>query len=154
MPTPPTFGPFWSHTVKGRLSAFAASDMISGSVVGVLGASGQDRNVVMLATANVEPLGVVRDNNAQYSACTVFDQENVVRGLCGASISAGANIGVSGVTAAVNPLTGNTVNAPVLGIVAGASGSTVWRAGVAEENANPGQIFSWRVNPRQLSGLA
>jgi hypothetical protein len=123
------------------LPGIAASSMAANTVVGLDTANTQ-RQYVAIATVNVEPVGVTRNvaSNAG-DGISVYDENHIVRAIAGASLGAGANIGVLGATTSV-------------GIVAaGASGVVVWRLGRSQTAAAAGETFSLSIKPRQLSGL-
>lgn len=101
------------------------------------------RSVLAVATFNVEPLGITLATAANAGdAVTVFDRGNVVKTLAAASLGAGADVGVVGATTS-------------LGLcAAGASGVLKWSVGKSMTAAAAGEVFSFYVNPRQVSGNA
>src|SRR5438552_18375447 len=117
-------------------SAMAVNTVVSWDVADV------QRQVLAVATGNVEPIGVTRNvASAAGAAVTVYDENHIVRAVAGASLGAGANVGVLGATTS-------------LGIVAaGASGVIAWRLGRSLTAAAAGETFSLSIKPRQLSGL-
>lgn len=142
-----------SRLVQHALPRNAASDIGPYAPVKVFGASAGFRTVVGIATANEEPVGVTGEVGAGGGKpVTVYDPGNDMKGYAGATILSGADVGVVGATTVAGP-SGN-YSQPLLGPVRGASGGIVYRVGQANGPAIPGQIFSFYVNPRQLSGLA
>lgn len=98
--------------------------------------------VVAVASRNQEPLGLTgAASAAQGLPVVTYGPGNVVKAIAGASLGYGADIGVASTNGALGP-------------VSAASGSVVWRVGVAREPAAAGEVFSLYINPRQLSGLA
>ena len=163
------------HTLRGRIEAFAASDVVAGSLVkfSIASATGASMTpisnppgffVQMCASQNDEPLGFARDNAVAGGPVAVFDYGNILRETVQGSVNLGQYVGVIGVGATAHPISGVTVNVPQLGAVSAASVSSgvvgsaasfsaVWAAGMALDIGNPGQGVSIRINPRLLSGL-
>jgi hypothetical protein len=143
----------WGEVFRETLPAFAASDVFSKQPVTI--ASTGDWLVVPVASSSVEPVGIARDDQAQGYSVTVYDGPgSIIRVIAGATVAQRQDIGVSGATNYAHPVSGNVATQTFYGPVSGASGSGVYRVGVALEEANPGQYFALRVNPKQLSGLA
>ena len=166
------------HTLRGRIEAFAASDITAGSLVkfSVASATGASMApisnppgffVQMCASQNDEPLGFARDNAIAGAPVAVFDYGNIIRETVQASTNLGQYVGVVGVGATAHPISGVTVSVPQLGPVyaasysnivnaVGASSATfsaIWAVGMALDIGNPGQGVAVRINPRLLSGL-
>lgn len=128
--------------------AIAASAIGAGDPVR-LSPSAAERQVVPLATWNLEPFGIALAT-ANYAAATppfsaavgVVDIGNTIKVTAGASLGVGADIGVA-----------TTAGAPWAGPVAGAAGTVVWRVGKSVSAAAAGEVFGLYVSPRQLSGL-
>lgn len=126
---------------RSGFPALAASALSAGQLVSHDTGDTQ-RQVVPIATVNVEPLGVALASAANPGdAVTVMDRGSVVKVLAAASLGAGADVGNVGATTS-------------LGLVAGASGVVKWAAGKSMTAAAAGEVFSFYVNPRQLGGLA
>lgn len=111
----------------------------------------QDRMVVKLAAgeravspctaATDEPHGITGGASAAIGeGAAVFGQGNYCKAIAAASLGAGANVGVVGATRS-------------LGLAAGASGVANWRVGKSVTAAAAGEVFTFYVNPSQLSGL-
>jgi hypothetical protein len=140
-----------TRVIQHALPLHAASDIANYAPVALTTGV---RNVVPVATVNQEPIAVTGESFAQQGrAVAAYDRGSIVEGVCGASILMSApDIGVIGATTVAGP--SGTYSQPLLGPVAGASGAVKWRVGQAMQPAVPGQVFSFYVNPRQLSGLA
>ena len=130
--------------------AIAASAIRAGDAVGFpVGSGGLDRQVVPLASWNLEPFGVALAT-ANYAAATppftagvgIVDRGNTIKVAAGASLGAGADVGVATVSGSL-----------IYGPVVGAAGTVVWRVGKAVSPAAAGEVFSLYVDPRQLSGM-
>lgn len=166
------------HTLRGRIEAFAASDIVAGTVVKWVTASATGSSmtpisqppgyfVSMVGSSNEEPLGFARDNAVAGAPVTVFDFGNILRETVQGSVNLGQKVGVISASPTVHELSGVSVLTPNLGQVTaasysnivnavGASSATfnaVWSVGDAVDIANPGQGCAVRVNPRLLSGL-
>jgi hypothetical protein len=117
----------------------AASAIAAGQPVTL--ASGGDRHVAPIATANVQPLGVALASAVNPGeGVAVLDRGNTEIVIAAASLGRGAEIGV---------LAGTTSFGPV----SAASGSAVFSVGQSVSAAAAGEEFSLYINPRQLSGL-
>lgn len=88
---------------------------------------------VMPAAAADEPIGVALTTATAGNAVTVHEQQSVAKVVAAASLGAAANVGVVGATTSLGPV---------------ASGSM--RTGQSVAAAQPGEVFSLYVNPRQL----
>lgn len=128
----------------------AASAIRAGDAVGFpVGSGGLERQVVPLASWNLEPFAVALAT-ANYAAATppfsagvpLVDAGNTLKVTAGASLGAGADIGIA-----------TTAGSLIMGPVVGAAGTVVWRVGKAVSAAAAGEVFSLYVSPRQLSGL-
>lgn len=104
-------------------------------------AGATQRAVGPVASSNQEPLGVVDAGATSLAPVTVHGDQSYVKAVAVASLGAGAEVGHASANGALGP-------------VAGASGSDIWRVGIAQEPAAAGEVFTVFVNPRQLSGLA
>jgi hypothetical protein len=101
------------------------------------------RQVVAVASRNVEPFGVTLATAANPGdSVTVMERGNVIKAVAMASIGAGAPVGVG------------SSNGALTLVAAGASGAVVWQVGVSMSAAAAAETFSFYVNPRQLSGNA
>lgn len=167
------------HTLRGRIEAFAASDIYPNAVVkwSIASATGASMNpitnppgyfVEMCGSQNDEPLGFARDGAVAGAPVAVFDYGNIIRQTVQASTNLGQKVGVVGTGATAHPVSAVVIRVPQLGAVSAASVSNfmtalgapsttsfsaVWSIGEALDNGNPGQGVSIRVNPRLLSGL-
>jgi hypothetical protein len=127
---------------RQALPCKAASAMAANIAV-QLDVADTQRQVLPIASSNIEPLGItVATAAAAGQAVAVWDRANVVKVLAAASIGAGANVGVVGATTSLGL------------IAAGASGAVVWAIGKSMTAAAAGEVFSFYINPRQLSGNA
>jgi hypothetical protein len=134
--------------------AIAASAVNAGQpvqlTVATAGTLPADRQVVPVASLNLEPFGVALATAAPASATPPFsagvgvvDRGNTIKVTAGASIGVGGDAGV-----ATTGVAGN-----VFGPVAAASGAEVWRVGKAVSPAAAGEVFGLYVDPRRLSGV-
>lgn len=97
--------------------------------------------VVPITLVTTEPLGGTdQASSLRGDAVTVYEEGNVVKALCAASLGAGADVGIASTNGALGP-------------VSGASGVSRYRVGKSREAAAPGSTFSVQVNPKQLSNL-
>src|ERR1700733_780319 len=108
--------------------AIAASAIRAGDAVQFpVGSGGIDRQVVPIASWNLEPFGVALAT-ANYAAAPppfsagvpVVDRGNTIKVVAGASLGAGADVGVA--------TTGGSL---IYGPVVGVAGTVVWRVGKA-----------------------
>ena len=168
------------HTLRGRIEAFAASDILAGAAVtwataSITTASISTLNtspgfqVIMCASSNQEPLGFARDNAVAGKPVAVFDYGNIIRETVQGSVNLGQKVGVISASPVTHPVSLVSVMTPNIGQVLPAStsnqggtwgGSSVpssynatWSIGDAVDIGNPGQGVAIRVNPRLLSGL-
>lgn len=124
--------------------AIAASAINNGAAVGWT-ASALERQVVPIATVNIEPAGISLAT-ANYAAATppfsaavpLVDQGNTIKVTAIGSTGVGADIGVASTNGGLAP-------------VAAASGIDIWRVGKAVSPAAAGEVFSLYVSPRMLS---
>jgi hypothetical protein len=98
-----------------------------------------ERGVCPVAAATVEPHGITIASALLGEAVTVMGQGNYAKAVAAASLGFGTLVGVTGATRS-------------LGLAAGASGSVVWAVGRSCTAAAAGEVFTFYVNPRQLSG--
>jgi hypothetical protein len=124
--------------------AVAASALSAGAAVGLVNGGDVQRQVIPLATCNIEPIGVARASAVNPGdAVSVYDHSNIVRAVAAASLGHGQLVGVASTNGG-------------LGIVAGGSGSVgpvVWAVGRSLSAAAAGETFSLFINPRQISGV-
>jgi hypothetical protein len=123
---------------RNELPAVAASDINPGRVV-KLDVGDTQRQVVPVATNTGEPFGVALATGLQGKAVTIEELGSVVKVPAGASLGAGADVGVASTNGALGP-------------VSAASGSVVHAVGKSLSAAAAGEQFSLYVRPRQLSG--
>jgi hypothetical protein len=136
---------------------FAASDIFAKSPLTI--ATGSDWAVQPAiaagASALQEVIGIARDDQAQGQAVAVYDDVgSIIRVIAGATVLQRQNIGVTGGTNYLHSVSSLTATTAFYGPVSSASGTGVYRIGVALESANPGQQFALRFSPSQLSGLS
>lgn len=122
------------------LPAIAATPIADNFPVRVIEGATQ-RCVGPLASTNQEPFGITDAGATSLAPVTVHGENSYTQAIAAASLGAGAAVGIAS--------TGGR-----LGPVVGASGSIVYRVGIAAEPAAAGEYFAVYVNPRQLSGLA
>lgn len=95
-----------------------------------------ERAVAPCASGGQEPHGIEGRgaSAAQGEGVTIFGDGNYAKAIAAASLGAAANVGCVGATRS-------------LGIVA----SGAWRAGKSVTAAAAGEVFTFYVNPRQLT---
>lgn len=127
----------------GRVPLKAASGMGAFVPVQFLqGGSALGETVIQSATWNVMPFALSQATVASAGdPIEIFQQGDVGKGVAGASLGAGAQVGVGST---------NGVLAPLAPVAAGPSGLPRWAIGVAVSNAAPGDIFSVYINPAQV----
>lgn len=122
--------------------AIAASAVNSGAALSLC-ASALERQVVPIATLNVEPFAIALASAGGTSltqACPAVDQGNTIKVTAIASLGAGADIGVASTNGGLGP-------------VAAASGVTTWAVGKSVSAAGAGEVFALYVKPRLLSAV-
>ncbi|GAC1348384.1 MAG: hypothetical protein NVSMB18_36410 [Acetobacteraceae bacterium] len=125
-----------------------AASLIGAGAALQLSASAVERQFIPISSTNIEPFGVSLATAAQAGATPPFtaavpvvDAGNTIKITAGASLGAGADVGVANAS--------SSWAAPVVG----ASGVAVWRVGRSVQPAAAGEVFGLYVSPRQLSGL-
>lgn len=116
---------------------------------------GKVDQVVLLTNASQRPYGQITATGATAGAgVTVYENPSYVKAIAAASLGAGAEVSLAsiGVASAVqsNSLATTTLLGPAS---VGASGAAEWAVGVAQTNAVGGEIFTVKLEPRQVSGL-
>lgn len=142
----------WAEIFRQTVPGFAASDIVAKTLVQV--ASASDFLFVPVATTNQEPLGFSADDYQQGNAAVVHDGYGaIIQVLAGATTLQRQDVGINGTATEIHPISGNVVTYPEVGPVSGASGSVVFRVGVAVTSGIPGEQILVRIAPKQLSGL-
>lgn len=142
-----------SRIVQHAVPLNAATDVPPHAPVKFFGASNGVRAVISIATTSDEAIGISGEVGAAGGQpIAIYDRGSTMKAVAGATITDGGDVGYVGATTVAGP-SGN-YSQPLLGPVSGASGSKVFRVGQAVMAAVPGQVFSFYVSPRQLSGLA
>jgi hypothetical protein len=125
--------------------AIAASAIGAGAAVRWT-ASALERQVIPIASANLEPAGIALATCSFAgatppftAACPLVDAGNTIKVTAIGSVGVGGDVGVASTNGGLAP-------------VSGASGAVVWRVGKAVSPADVGEVFSLYVSPRQLSG--
>lgn len=127
----------------GRVPLHAASGMGAFVPVQFLqGGSALGETVMQAPTWNVLQFALTQATVASPGdPVEIFQQADVGKGIAGASLGAGAFVGVGST---------NGVLAPLAPVAAGPTGLPRWAIGVALSNAAPGDIFSVYVTPAQI----
>jgi hypothetical protein len=151
--------PGWqrTHRFTGLPTVAGGTDVIGGAPVRAFGAYGatltQNFGVIPNQYASQPILGVARASAQNGKAVTIKDMPDVEIAKNGttATIAAGALIGV----ASFGTFSGasGTCIEPIIGEVSGTAKKIVWVLGEALETGQPGANFSYRLNPRQITGL-
>lgn len=150
----------WSYGPprKPPLPVFAASDIYAGTLVKfvapVSGSVSSGRFVQMVGSSNDKPLGVAMGDAVVGEPVAVLDRGEWPRVVAGGSVQPGEYVGVTAASEAAHPISGVVGKYPVLGAVAGASGTVTWAAGTSEEAANPNEKFVFYIDPTQLSAVS
>lgn len=128
----------------GRVPLKAASAMGEFIVVQFLqGGSALSETVQAQATWNVLPWAITAATVINPGdPVEVFQAGDVGKGIAGASLGAGADIGVGSTNGVLAPITQNAS--------ANYGARAAYAIGVALSNAAPGDIFSVAINPRQV----
>jgi len=132
----------------------AASAIVPQSIVtidpGV--ANGQ---VKLLTNASQRPLGSVQATGATPGvSVAVYEAPSVVKAIAAASLGVGAEVSLASLGVASAAQANSLATTTLLGPASvGASGSVEWAVGIALTNALAGEIFSVKLEPRQVSGL-
>ncbi len=108
-----------------------------------------------LTNASQRPFGSVQATGATAGiAVAVYETPSYVKAIAAASLGAGAEVALAsvGVASAVqnNVLATTTLLGPAS---AGASGVARWAVGLAQTAALGGEVFTVKLEPRQVSGL-
>lgn len=131
----------------GRLPLKAASAMgaylpVTLSLGGSLGASPVSETVRLAPSSNFPLIGMSAATVVTAGdAIELFQRGDVGKGIAGASIGAGAFVGVG---------SSNGVLAPILPVDAGPSGLPRFALGICLSNAAAGDFISIEINPGQI----
>jgi hypothetical protein len=111
--------------------------------------------VVPITNASQRPYGSVQATGASPGlAVAVFEAPGVVKAIAAASLGAGAEVSLASVGCASAAQANSLATTTLLGPASvGASGKAEWAVGVSLTAALPGEIFSVKLEPRQVSGL-
>lgn len=143
-------GPRWDLIRRKPDLPFIAggTDIVVGAPVSVVKGVW---TVMPAPSMTTEPIGIAGASAAKEQAIPVRDRGEIARVLACASITGGGHVGA----ATVNLVTGASGNVQEVqyGEVKGATNTPIFAVGQALENAGPGQVFSFYVNPVELSGL-
>lgn len=111
--------------------------------------------VRLLTNASQRPLGITQATGATPGvSVAVYEAPGVAKAIAAASLGVGAEVSLAslGVASAAqgNSLATTTLLGPAS---VGASGAAEWAVGIALTNALAGEVFSVKLEPRQVSGL-
>lgn len=131
----------------------AASAIIPKSIV--TQDPGNKGRMVMLSNASQRPFGSVQATAATAGVgVNVYESPSYVKAIAAASLGRGGEVSLASVGVAsgaqANALATTTLLGPAS---AGASGVARWAVGVAQSDAAGGDIFTVKLEPRQVSGL-
>ena len=116
---------------------------------------GKNDQVVMVTNASQRPYGIIQATGATPGAAiAVYEQPSYAKAIAAASLGAGAEVSLASVGVASGAQFNAIATTTLLGPASvGASGSAEWAVGVAQTNAGAGEIFTVKLEPRQVSGL-
>lgn len=116
---------------------------------------GKNDQVVLLTNASQRPYGVIQATGASPGAAVaVFESPSYAKVIAAASLGAGAEVSLASLGVASGAQFNALATTTLLGPASvGASGQVEWAVGVAQINAAPGDIFTVKLEPRQVSGL-
>lgn len=111
--------------------------------------------VVPLTNASQRPYGITQATGASPGlSVAVFESPGVAKAIAAASLGFGAEVSLASVGVASAAQSNSLATTTLLGPASvGASGSAEWAIGVALTPALAGEVFSVKLEPRQVSGL-
>lgn len=111
--------------------------------------------VVPVTNASQRPYGITAATGATPGVTVaVFEAPGVAKAIAAASLGFGAEVAVASVGVASAAQSNSLATTTLLGPKsAAASGTVQWAVGVAQSPALAGEIFSVKLEPRQVSGL-
>lgn len=119
----------------GLTQAFKAASLIAPHSPVTLGGTTEPL-LIPVGTENVEVFGISQGATVRAGEfCTVYERQNVVKVKAGASLGAGADVGVA--------------SWGLFGPHTAASGTTKWIVGKAQTDAAAGEYFACYINQRK-----
>jgi hypothetical protein len=117
--------------------------------------AGKDSQVAPLTNASQRPYGSVQATGATPGAgVAVYEAPSIVKAIAAASLGAGAEVSLASIGVASGAQFNQIATTTLLGPASvGASGAAEWAVGIAVSSAQAGEIFSVKLEPRQVSGL-
>jgi hypothetical protein len=111
--------------------------------------------VIPLTNASQRPYGITQASGASPGlSVAVFEAPGVAKAIAAASLGHGAEVSLASIGVASAAQSNSLATTTLLGPKsAAASGTTQWSVGVALTPALAGEIFSVKLEPRQVSGL-
>jgi hypothetical protein len=125
------------HRYQDQAAFKVASDIGANVPVALDGTVAEQ--VVAIGSNNVRPFGMIDASQLQGQRATVYEEDNYVKAVVGASVAANNEVSVA--------------TWGRIGPAVGASAVGVWALGQTMEAGNPGDIVTIKVKPRQVSGL-
>lgn len=122
------------------------------TVVALDSVSGQ---VIPITNASQRPYGITQATGASPGlSVAVFESPGVAKAIAGASLGFGAEVSLASVGVASAAQSNSLATTTLLGPKSvAASGTVQWAVGVAQTPALAGEVFSVKLEPRQVSGL-
>jgi hypothetical protein len=117
--------------------------------------AGKVDQVVLLTNASQRPFGSIQATGATAGAgVAVYEAPSYVKAIAAASLGAGAEVSLASVGVASGVQSNSLATTTLLGPASvGASGVPAWAVGIARTAALAGEIFTVKLEPRQVSGL-
>jgi len=111
--------------------------------------------VVPVTNASQRPYGITRASGATPGlSVAVYESPGVAKAIAAASLGFGAEVSLASVGVASAAQENSLATTTLLGPKSvAASGTTQWSVGVALTPALAGEVFSVKLEPRQVSGL-
>lgn len=129
-----------------------ASQIVPKSIVTEDPAAGK---MLLLTNASQRPFGSVQATGATAGAfVAVYEAPSYVKAIAAASVGIGGEVALASVGVASGAQGNAIATTSLLGPAsAGASGVARWAVGIAQSAAAGGEIFTVKLEPRQVSGL-
>lgn len=114
-----------------------------------------NNQVIQVTNASQRPYGITQATGATVGVgLAVHEAPGVAKAIAAASLGFGAEVSVASVGVASAAQSNSLATTTLLGPASvGASGKAEWAVGVALSPALAGEVFSVKLEPRQVSGL-
>lgn len=129
----------------------AASAMVPKTIVTLDSVANQ---VLPLTNASQRPYGAIAATGGTPGAgLAVYESPSIVKAIAAASLGYGGEVGLASIGLASAAQMNLPATTTLLGPISGASGVAKWAVGVAMSPAGAGEVFSVKLEPREVSGL-